>query len=341
MKYTSNAAATTGDSVRLRYNSALCGYGPDKTVKLSNLALNPPAAPASFTMVKINQLICGQPRYRFTAPALPAATTTSTAATGYDWAFVGSLGATAVIDSGTLTSRIFTAHFTYAAAAAASGDSLKVRYTSACGLSAFRALKLGNTLTGTSVPVAPASITMTLVSNVCGARIYRYTAPVLPAGTTTLAAATGYLWSLPFGTVGSTGVIDSGNQASRVILVRYTSNASAGVGDSIRVRYTSLCGNSPNRTVRLSNIALTDCPVNIPTTKVSPVINAPEVFSVNVYPNPSKDQFNLRLSGNTTEKVSIRFMDMQGRVLKVSSPLLKTIFPYPLQNCPQEIIGWK
>ncbi len=330
IKYTNNTAAVTGDSVTVRYNSS-CGYGAYKALKLSNAALNPPAAPASITITKIDQLVCGQPRYRYTAPVLPAATTTSGAATGYNWMFTGFLSSAVVVDSGSLTSRIFTVRYT-SDSAAVTGDSVKVRYSSACGFSPYRAIKLTNTKTGTNPPLAPASITISLVSNVCGARVYRYTAPTLPIGTTTNTAATGYLWLMPFGPVGSTGLLDSGTLTSRVILVKYSSNAAAGVGDSLRLRYNSLCGYGPNKTVKLSNLLLSGCPVNIPTTKHTAIQNKIDEFDVMVYPNPSKGQFNLQLNGLNPDKVSIRIMDMQGRVLKTIFSTPKSALPISLYD---------
>jgi hypothetical protein len=105
--------------------------------------------------------------------------------------------------------------------------------------------------------VAPTSITISLVKDICGARVYRYTAPALVTATTTAGAAKGYLWSMPTGTLGLTGVLDSGSLTSKVIRIRYSSNAAALTGDSIKVLYTSDCGNSPAKAQKLSNLAPT------------------------------------------------------------------------------------
>jgi hypothetical protein len=93
------------------------------------------------------------------------------------------------------------------------------------------------------------------VSDICGARVYRYTAPVVPSATTTAGAASGYLWHMPIGALGTTGVLDSGSLNGRVIKIRYSSNAAALTGDSIKVQYTSACGNSVPKVQRLSNVA--------------------------------------------------------------------------------------
>ena len=305
VRFTSNAAAGVGDSVRVRYNSG-CGYGPNKAAKLTNVATGVPAAPSAITITPIQTNVCGARVYRYAAPALPAATATLAGAIGYEWSFVG-LGLNATIDSGDINSRIIRVSYTSNVAAGA-GDSVRVRYASSCGYSNNKASKLSNT--ALNPPAAPSAITITPVSaTTCGARVYRYAAPTLPLATTTTGAATGYVWSFT-GTLGANATIDSGDAGSRVILVRYTSNVAAGAGDSVRVRYTSGCGLSANKASKLSNLALANCPP--PTAKVS----APASFGVNVYPNPSNGQFNVQLSGATSEVVNVRILDAQGRYIK-------------------------
>ncbi|MCX6292949.1 MAG: T9SS type A sorting domain-containing protein [Sphingobacteriales bacterium] len=252
--FSSNAAAATGDSVKLFYSSNGCGNSAAKAAKMSNTKLSAPAAPTAITITAIQTNVCGERKYRYSAPALPAASTTAGVASGYVWNFVGSKLPVS-IDSGSLTSRTFTATFT-SNAAAATGDSVKVYYTSDCGATAAKASKLSNTALG--VPVAPTTLTIqSVVTNVCGARKYRYIAPaILPVATTTVGAATGYLWTAPFGTLGSTGTIDSGNVNSQIITVTYTSNAAAATGDSIKLQYTSVCGNGVFKASKLSNTVL-------------------------------------------------------------------------------------
>jgi cytochrome c peroxidase len=250
VRYSSNAAAGTTDSIKVKAFSG-CGSSIYKGFKLSNTLLTAPAAPASVTITAVSTNNCSNRIYRYTAPTLPVATTTAMAATGYIWSFTGSLGANAVIDSGTVNSRIIRVKFT-SNAVAVNGDSVRVLYTSDCGNSANKSYKLTNTLF--TYPAAPASISTTLVSDVCGARVYRYTAPTLPIATTTTAAATGYIWTLSTGPIGITGSIDSGTINSRIIRIVYTNNAAATSADSIKVRYTSDCGNSLNKAAILTNL---------------------------------------------------------------------------------------
>ena len=305
--YTSNDAALSTDSVRCQYTSA-CGNGANGKLKIALLKLNTPAAPTAITITPVAPSVCGAKLYRYAAPAvLPAATSTAGAATGYLWSFTGSLGANATIDSGSATSQVIVVRFT-SNSAAATGDSVRVCYNSGCGYGPNRASKLTNVVT--TVPLAPTGITVTPVSaTTCGARVYRYAAPVLPAATATAAAATGYEWAFT-GVLGANATIDSGDVNSRIIRVRYTLNSAAATGDSVKVRYSSSCGYSPYKAAKLTNTALTGCPP--PVAKVA----APASFGVNVYPNPSNGQFNVQLSGATSEVVNVRILDAQGRYVK-------------------------
>ncbi len=321
--FVSNNAANSTDSVRLYYTSD-CGNSAVKALKLTNLLLKAPLAPSSITITRIGLRSCGQPRFRYAAPVtgLPSATTTAGAATGWDWTFTGNLGSQAVIDSGDLQSRVFTVYFT-SANPSSEGDSIKVRYNSDCGYGLYKASKLTNTLVGTAVPAAPASVIQTLVADVCGARIYRYTAPVLPAGTTTLSAAYGYEWTLSIGTVGVTGVLDSGSLYGRTILVRYTSNAAAAVNDSIKLRYYSACGESPIKAFKLSNKAFVGvCGGNIPTSRTEENNNNDartiSVLKAEVYPNPNNGLFTLdaQIDAEGNQPALVQIIDMTGRVVK-------------------------
>jgi hypothetical protein len=250
--YASNAAAISTDSIKVRAFSA-CGNSNYKGFKLTNAALNTPAAP-TVTVTAVQTNVCGARKYRYTASALPAASTTVGAATGWLWTLAdGAVGSTGTIDSGSVISKVIVVSYTSNAAAVA-GDSIRVRFTSDCGLGAVKATKLTNIALG--VPAAP-TVTVTAVSaSTCGARKYRYSASTLPVASTTVGAATGWLWTLADGAVGSTGTIDSGSVNSKVIVVSYSSNAAAVSGDSIRVRFTSDCGLGAVRATKLTNAVL-------------------------------------------------------------------------------------
>jgi subtilisin-like proprotein convertase family protein len=304
--FSSNAAAGIGDSIRIRYQSN-CGYSLNRSIKFSNTFLNSPAAPASILITPLSTNICGARRYRYSAPNLTLATTTAGAATGWNWSWVGVLGAVVTIDSGTVQSQKIVLTFSSNSAAGV-GDSIRVRFNSACGFSSNRAVKFSNTLL--SPPSAPASIIIQQVlPDSCGYRIYRYIGPaVLPAATTTSGAASGYQWSMPTGLVGITGVIDSGSLTGQRIRIRYSSNAAAGVGDSIKLRYNSGCGLSNPKAQKLSNL-LKNCnsgknyPISLNSSKAM------------IYPNPGRGKFNVEISVpiDDATSVNLEVYDLNGK----------------------------
>ncbi len=318
MRFTSNSASVIGDSVKLYYTSD-CGNGATKAAKLSNAALKTPNAPASITITPVQTNICGARIYRYTAPVLPAASLINGAATGYIWTLPsGPVGSTGTLDSGTVNSRIIRIIFT-SNAVAPIGDSIRVLYTSDCGNSNYKAAKLSNTLL--NAPMAPSAITASLVSDVCGARIYRYSAPALPTASTTAGLATGYNWVLPSGTIGATAVLDSGTTSGRVIKIKYTSNAAAGINDSIKVRYLSACGFSNYKAAKIAVLAKTGCPSRPlfvqSGKKTEPSIQAEVSMEAKVFPNPSTTSFKLQVITSGKEQIKVRVMDIMGRTYKV------------------------
>jgi hypothetical protein len=197
-------------------------------------------------------------------------------------------------------------------AGAATGDSVKLQYTSSCGNSAAKAAKLTNALLATPTPAAAPTIKN--VSDVCGDRRFRYSAPNLLSATATAPATTGWLWSFT-GTLGGNAVIDSGDVTSQTIVVRYTVYTGAGTGDSVRVAYTSDCGTGANKSAKLTNSArICTTPGSIPVSKA--VTTPTESMSVKVFPNPTTSNFNLQVVTAGKEEVTARVLDMQGRFLK-------------------------
>jgi hypothetical protein len=250
--FSTNAAATTTDSIRVKAYSG-CGNSAFKGAKLTNTALKVPSAPTAITITPLITNVCGIRLYRYSAPSLPVATTTTAAATGYLWFLEGALGANATIDSGDIYGRTIVVRYTSNAASAA-GDTVRVIYLSDCGASLSKATKLTNT--ALSVPAVPTAITITpLITNLCGLRVYRYSAPNLPAATTTTSAANGYNWEL-VGSLSEYSNIDSGDFNSQKIVVSFTSNAASAIGDSIKLFYASGCGNSASKSAKLSNTLL-------------------------------------------------------------------------------------
>ncbi len=321
VRYKSNDAAITGDSVRVCYLSG-CGFSSNKSIKLTNTLLKAPLAPTAITVTAISTNTCGARIYRYSAPLLTASSASSAAATGYVWSFTGTLSgdpftdtSLSVIDSGNINSRIILVRYKQNRAAA-SGDSIRVLYTSDCGNSLNRAAKLTNVLL--SAPTSPASITTTLVSDVCGARVYRYSAPAISS----TSSASGYEWSFKGVLFNNYGTITSGSLNSQTVEVTYSSNAAASATDSIKVRYVSSCGNSSYRGIKLTNtLKVCTPPVTIKSNlreSVQETVST-ENFNVNVYPNPSNNYFNLKTTSSDNTQIMLRVFDLQGKMIKATS----------------------
>ncbi len=315
IKYSSNAAASTTDSVRVLYTSG-CGNTANKSLKLTHTLIGPPLAPASVTSTAIVTNVCGGRVYRYTAPTLPAATTTAVAATGYVWSFTGPLhynaatgAANFVIDSGTINSRIIRIKY-LTNVAASTTDSARVCYTSSCGNSPNKSLKL--TIAVLNAPAAPATLTITQVANVCSARVYRYTTSALVAATTTAGAATGWQWSF-VGTLGLNATVDSGTLTSQTVRMKFTNNGAA-TTDSARVAYNSGCGLGTRKTAKLTNTALTCLARTIQNSSIQNQIDQP--LAADVFPNPSLSDFEVRVKANSIAQMSYRILDSRGAVVE-------------------------
>jgi hypothetical protein len=302
----------SNDSIRVRYTSG-CGTSAWKYLKIALATALTTPTPASITATSLPlEAPCGKSEYRFSTPVAPS---TAPVGTGYLWQFFGTNAAAYSFDSvgNTLTSQVIKVRFN--ASTAAANDSIYVYYTSGCGTSAKKAAKLSY-VSSTNVPAVPASITIAgPVSDVCGARTYRYTAPALPAGSATASPATGYAWSLPNATLVGTLDSPSNNINSKVILVKYASNAAAVTGDSIRLAYTSACGNSKIKAVKLTNTAKV-C-FTSGTGVISKTNGTIYTNDAQVYPNPNNGSFNINIETGvkSNNPVNIDIVDMFGKVV--------------------------
>jgi hypothetical protein len=68
----------------------------------------------------------------------------------------------------------------------------------------------------------------------------------------------------------------------------------------------------------LTNAAKAGCPpiAKVPTSRGTQVTSPAEAMSVKVFPNPTTTNFNLQVITAGTEAISVRLMDVQGRMLK-------------------------
>ncbi len=323
VRFKKNDAAITGDSIRVCFLS-VCGASANKSLKLTNTVFKTPTSPSGIIITAISPNSCGAKLYRYSAPMLPVSSSSTAAATGYIWSFTGLLSGDpfsdttfAVIDSGNVNSRTIVVRFKQNRAAV-TGDSVRVLYTSDCGNSLYKSVKLTNVLL--AAPSAPASITTTLVSDVCGARVYRYSVTNLPSNST----ATGYEWSFKGSLFNNNGIITSGSLNSQVLEITYSSNAASTVNDSVKVRYISACGNSSYKAIKLTNVAkvcsqttTSNVSNHFKTTEQEKTSN--DYLKVNVYPNPSSNYFNVQINSSNDSKLDVKVFDVQARLIKTIS----------------------
>ena len=155
----------------------------------------------------------------------------------------------------------------------------------------------------TSAPSsAPASITSTLVSDVCGARIYRFSA-------TSVSGATSYNWNIVSNDASIQ--VDSGSNGN-VVRVLFPSTQASAVEDSIKINAVNPCGSGPSRSLKLNLVQCT--PLIGKLTNESD--NLSGEINVSLSPNPTNSYFNFNIKGSDRRAVSIRIFDAQGRFVK-------------------------
>ena len=187
-----------------------------------------------------------------------------------------------------------------------------VKSANFCGSSASKSLAITR-----SIVTAPGSIISTTVSSACPSRVYKYSLRSMPSNATTLT------WNVPVG-----GTITAG-QGTLTITVSYATTAITG---NVSVQSSNNCSAS---SISILSVSLAACPgsVTIPVliTKSAVQENAPALpneMVMNVYPNPSNFNFNIKVSGGDLQKSVIRVLDMMGRVVKVYSVNENDIFTF-------------
>jgi hypothetical protein len=110
-----------------------------------------------------------------------------------------------------------------------------------------------------------------------------------------VATATSYTWTVPPGAQIKTG------QGTRMIKVRFGNSAG-----NITVKANNGCGSSPLRTLAVA----------MPCRDVDE-INPEPVFDVNVFPNPSSNEFTFVINFPENTICTLRIVDITGRVVEV------------------------
>ncbi len=206
----------------------------------------------------------------------------------YTWTLP--VGATAVTGQGTNTiSFIYPAGYT--------GGIITVTATNGCGSGGVRSLAI-NKLN----PSTPGLIDAIQLQP-CPGRQYSYSIAAMPANAAQL------LWTVP-----TDGTILTG-QGTTSITVSYTDNP---VNGNVTVQALSNCSNSSTRT---TPVKLPACPPSLPFAKSSPnetsnIQQGNTGTNMLIYPNPSSNNFKLKIPAVFGGLITVKILDMQGRELK-------------------------
>ncbi len=214
-----------------------------------------------------------------------------TGALSYTWTVPG--GAVITGQGTTNISFTYPANFT--------SGTMTVTATNGCGTSGARSLVITKMTPGT-----PGVIDV-IQTQTCPDRIYSYALSSMPSG------AASVLWTVPAGATILSGAGTSG------ITVSYPPTSVAG---SVTAQGISNCGSGNTRSTA---VKLPACPP--PTGRFAKgdigIVSSTESITVNVYPNPSVNNFNLKVITAEKKIVNVRILDVQGRVYK-----LFTVLPY-------------
>jgi hypothetical protein len=147
-------------------------------------------------------------------------------------------------------------------------------------------------------------INTTAISTTCPIRRYSYAITALPAN------AISTLWTVPTG-----AVIDSGQGTLRI----YVTYPITAISSPVAVVGTNGCGNSASS--RRLNVSLPACAApfarNISEPPRQQKISPLNQVEVSVMPNPSTNQFSLRIaSANMGEWFSIKVTDINGKTIE-------------------------
>lgn len=191
-----------------------------------------------------------------------------------------------------------------------STGSVSVVAINQCGTSSPRSLAVRLLNPGT-----PGIIDVINVVN-CPNREYTYTLSSMPSN------ATSVQWTAP-------GQIISG-QGTSSIRVLYPSTSVIG---NVTATAVSNCGTSGTRTVAVKLpacfLSLTTNGENQQAKGLTIDIRPDHATRVEVFPNPSSDEFNIRLSGKEKNKTAkVRVLDLQGRLMQQFSLMPETVMKF-------------
>lgn len=166
-----------------------------------------------------------------------------------------------------------------------------VKATNGCGESAVRYFTLRK-----NMPSTPSGIDVQATQDECPNRVYKYSLTAMPA------QATSVEWTVPAG-----GTITSG-QGTVTITVSYADMSIVG---NVTAVANNGCGNSAVRSIKVKLPECSFAERNVPAGTISGVET--EVLEAGIFPNPSANEFRMKVKGAAKEKMTIRVYDVTGR----------------------------
>ncbi len=271
-----------------------CGLSPARSLTITRNAPSTPSPISGPTNVCAN-----------IAPGGVAATYSVTNTAGVTYTWTPPAGSTGLTGQGTNT-----ISFTYPNGF--TSGTVSVIASTGCGTSSARNLSV------TKLNPATPSVIDVINTQPCPNRQYTYTIASYPLNTTQL------VWTIP-----AAGTLVSG-QNTTSITVSYPATA---VDGAVTIQALSNCGASTVRSVSVKLPACTPPPPG-PFVKGNTVITLPpsESMEVNIFPNPSVNDFKLQVITAGHEEINVRVLDAQGRLFKQL-----TVMPYQTINLGAEL----
>jgi hypothetical protein len=227
-------------------------------------------------------------------------------ALSYSWSITGNASITSHPNGAgvndTIVEVVFNSGFT--------GGIVQVSASNGCGISSVRSLSVSRLNAGT-----PGGIDI-VETAACPNRVYTYSLVSLPSNATSL------VWTIP-----ASGTLVSG-AGTTSITVSYPSTAISG---AVTVTALNNCSSSNTRSV---TIKLPACVPNF--TRSNTEQSEPQIFTdkmtMDIFPNPTTSQFNLQVISAGKEKVIVRILDIQGRLVRKF-----TVMPFETTTFGQDL----
>jgi hypothetical protein len=277
----------TTDSINVSCSNG-CGTSAVKLLKLSAVLL--PPTPSTITANTGNFYPCPTNTVQYTVTS-PSATTTQSTNAVYRWTRPANTTITSSNADSSVISIRYESNYT--------GGSLSVKCQTACGIQGT-----AKTQALAYIPPTPTRINASSGSyNVCiGSQVSFTCVDAAVCGCQTPIIM--HRWTRPNFTNITSATADSGT-ISLLILTGFA-------GGSLTAKCQSPCG--VLGAAKAQALTRSACPTGTKNSQTNTVNT--DLFEVNIFPNPTKNSFKLKLNSTSREAISVKVLDLQGRQIK-------------------------